>query len=254
MSLCANLKKYRKELGVTQQVLAKRAGLSFSMVSKLESGEQKNPSFSTLKKLADALEIEPSDLLHTPQTIEEQIDEYLAYKRGLCQCTESAAADKIMGAVTADKIMETVKTDKIMETVTADKITEAATPDKITEAARPDKITEAATPSKIAATTMPDKTSAVTSIDRTATAASADRTTASAPAESSGPDQKGGADIDFLRKLSAINTIPKPLDSNEDDLSNLSTRPELKRLFSVVKNATKEEIEQAIEFFEALRA
>lgn len=227
MSLCANLKKYRKELGVTQQVLAKRAGLSFSMVSKLESGEQKNPSFSTLKKLADALEIEPSDLLHTPQTIEEQIDEYLAYKRGLCQCTESAAADKIMEAVTADKIIEAVTADKI---------------------------TEAATPSKIAAATLPDKTSAVTSIDRTATAASADRTTASAPADSSGPDQKGGADIDFLRKLSAINTIPKPLDSNEDDLSNLSTRPELKRLFSVVKNATKEEIEQAIEFFEALRA
>lgn len=55
MALSDNIKIYRKDAGLTQKVLAARSGLSFSMVSKLESGEQTNPSFETLKKIADVL-------------------------------------------------------------------------------------------------------------------------------------------------------------------------------------------------------
>lgn len=50
-----NLKRIRKEKRITQKQLASLSGLSFSMVSKLESGEQSNPSYDTVKKIASAL-------------------------------------------------------------------------------------------------------------------------------------------------------------------------------------------------------
>lgn len=83
MGLNENIRKFRKEAGLTQKVLAGKSGLSFSMISKLESGEQTNPSFETLRKIADVLKISPGQLLNNPLTIEEQIDEYIEYKRGL---------------------------------------------------------------------------------------------------------------------------------------------------------------------------
>jgi transcriptional regulator with XRE-family HTH domain len=71
------------DAGLTQKALAKKTGLSFSMISKLESGEQTNPSLETIRKIADVLCITPGELLNTPLSIEEQIDEYIEYKRGL---------------------------------------------------------------------------------------------------------------------------------------------------------------------------
>lgn len=56
------LKKARNTKGITQKKLAELSGLSFSMVSKLESGEQSNPSFETISKLAAALDIQSSYL------------------------------------------------------------------------------------------------------------------------------------------------------------------------------------------------
>lgn len=51
------LKKVRKDKKITQKKLAEISGLSFSMVSKLETGEQSNPSFDTVSKLAKALNV-----------------------------------------------------------------------------------------------------------------------------------------------------------------------------------------------------
>ena len=44
MAVKDNLKRIRKEKGLTQRELAEKSKVSFSMVSKLESGEQLNPS------------------------------------------------------------------------------------------------------------------------------------------------------------------------------------------------------------------
>jgi Predicted transcriptional regulators len=77
------MKKFRKDACLTQKALAGMSGISFSMISKLESGEQANPSFETIKKISKALMVTPDQLLATPLTIEEQIDEYIEYKRGI---------------------------------------------------------------------------------------------------------------------------------------------------------------------------
>ena len=48
------LKKIRVQLGITQSELAKAAGVSQSLIAKLESGLV-DPSFSTMKSISDAL-------------------------------------------------------------------------------------------------------------------------------------------------------------------------------------------------------
>ncbi len=84
------------DAGLTQKALAKKTGLSFSMISKLESGEQTNPSLETIRKIADVLYITPGELLNPPLSIEEQIDEYIEYKRGLNR-EKPAAAERGAG-------------------------------------------------------------------------------------------------------------------------------------------------------------
>jgi transcriptional regulator with XRE-family HTH domain len=83
MAMNENIKMFRKDAGLTQKKLASKTGLSFSMISKLESGEQTNPSLETIRKIAEVLRVTPGELLNTPVSIEEQIDEYIEYKRGL---------------------------------------------------------------------------------------------------------------------------------------------------------------------------
>jgi len=48
------VRRIRVSLGVTQSALAKTAGISQSLVAKIEAG-QVDPSFSTIKSIADAL-------------------------------------------------------------------------------------------------------------------------------------------------------------------------------------------------------
>jgi len=47
------LKKIRVQLGITQSELAKAAGVSQSLIAKLESGLV-DPSFSTMKSISEA--------------------------------------------------------------------------------------------------------------------------------------------------------------------------------------------------------
>lgn len=58
-----NIKKIReqKNIGITE--LAKKAKVGIATISELESGIRKNPSGSTLKKIADALDINVNDIL-----------------------------------------------------------------------------------------------------------------------------------------------------------------------------------------------
>lgn len=56
------IKQMRKELGLSQEALADEASLDRTFVSQLETGT-KQPSLTTIFRLAVALRIEASDLL-----------------------------------------------------------------------------------------------------------------------------------------------------------------------------------------------
>lgn len=52
-----NLAKLRKEKGLTQEGLARKANISYHTLIKLESGGIKNPKIETLVKLSKALNV-----------------------------------------------------------------------------------------------------------------------------------------------------------------------------------------------------
>ena len=52
-----NIKKYRNKLGISQDVLSKKANLAFHTIAKIEAGATPNPTIDTVKKIADALDI-----------------------------------------------------------------------------------------------------------------------------------------------------------------------------------------------------
>jgi transcriptional regulator with XRE-family HTH domain len=58
-----NLAKLRKEKGLTQEGLARKADISYHTLIKLESGGIKNPKVGTILKLAEALGITTDKLL-----------------------------------------------------------------------------------------------------------------------------------------------------------------------------------------------
>ena len=58
-----NIKKLRKQKGLSQDRLSKLADISYNTVIKLESGGITNPSIDTLQKLSKALNVSVDDLL-----------------------------------------------------------------------------------------------------------------------------------------------------------------------------------------------
>lgn len=63
MALRENLKALRKKKKLSQRKLSEISGVSYSMVCKLESGEQNNPSLETVEKIASALGVSSGELL-----------------------------------------------------------------------------------------------------------------------------------------------------------------------------------------------
>ena len=55
--------RLRKQQNLTLLQLARRVGVTEAYMSMLESGARKNPSFTTLKKLAKALKIKMWELM-----------------------------------------------------------------------------------------------------------------------------------------------------------------------------------------------
>ena len=56
------LKQFRAVRGMTQEALAKKAGISRVYIARLETGKQ-DPTLSTLVKLAKALKVKVAELL-----------------------------------------------------------------------------------------------------------------------------------------------------------------------------------------------
>jgi DNA-binding XRE family transcriptional regulator len=58
-----NMKKYRKKLGISQDVLSKRANLAYHTIAKIEAGSTLDPRIETVKKIADTLGVTIDDLM-----------------------------------------------------------------------------------------------------------------------------------------------------------------------------------------------
>ena len=58
-----NIRKYRKKLGISQDILSKRANLAFHTIAKIEAGSTPDPRIETVKKIADALGVTLDDLI-----------------------------------------------------------------------------------------------------------------------------------------------------------------------------------------------
>ncbi len=57
------IRHYRQRMGITQEELARRAGLAPTSIVRLESGEVRAPRLSTLGRLAGALQIPVAELV-----------------------------------------------------------------------------------------------------------------------------------------------------------------------------------------------
>lgn len=63
-NLANNIKKLREAKGLSQEKLARLADVANNTLIKMETGENKNPTLETLKKVAKALEVSVDDLIN----------------------------------------------------------------------------------------------------------------------------------------------------------------------------------------------
>lgn len=62
LTLGINIRRYRKERGLSQEALADKVGLAVTYVGQIERG-LRNPTLSVVEKFARALGVKPLDLL-----------------------------------------------------------------------------------------------------------------------------------------------------------------------------------------------
>jgi len=63
-NLAKNIKKLRKAIGLSQEKLARLADVANNTLIKMESGENKNPTLETLKRVAKALGVNVDELIN----------------------------------------------------------------------------------------------------------------------------------------------------------------------------------------------
>ncbi len=56
------IKALRKKIKISQEQLAKQAGITYSTLIKIESGVNDNPTIKTIRKIADALHVSLDEL------------------------------------------------------------------------------------------------------------------------------------------------------------------------------------------------
>lgn len=62
-TIAKNIKKYRKERGLSQDKLARLADVAHATIIKIESGGIQSPTINTVQKIAKALGIGVDDLI-----------------------------------------------------------------------------------------------------------------------------------------------------------------------------------------------
>jgi transcriptional regulator with XRE-family HTH domain len=68
------LRKYRKIAGLSQEALARKSGVDLAVISRLERGLRRAPSYETVVLLARALNLEPEELEPVPDRIRKPPD------------------------------------------------------------------------------------------------------------------------------------------------------------------------------------
>ena len=63
-NLAKNVKRLREAKGLSQERLARLADVANNTLIKMETGENKNPTLETLKKVAKALGVSVDDLIN----------------------------------------------------------------------------------------------------------------------------------------------------------------------------------------------
>ena len=63
-NLAKNIERLRKAKGLSQEKLARLADVANNTLIKMESGENKNPTLDTLKKVAKALDVSVDELIN----------------------------------------------------------------------------------------------------------------------------------------------------------------------------------------------
>jgi transcriptional regulator with XRE-family HTH domain len=110
------IKKTRIARGLSQRELGRLAGLSGAFISQLESGETKNPSYTTIKNIAQALKVSFKDMtaqtstlvtvsLSTPKTPDEIMRELNASLPATIPVYESLNSKKIVSYIFLPKIL-----------------------------------------------------------------------------------------------------------------------------------------------------
>lgn len=61
-TIAKNIKKYRKEKGLSQDKLARLADVAHATIIKIESGGIQSPTIDTVQKIAKALDVGLEDL------------------------------------------------------------------------------------------------------------------------------------------------------------------------------------------------
>jgi len=62
-TIAGKIREARKKSGLSQDKLAREAGVAYNTIVKIESGENPNPTVDTLKKIASALKVDVGDLI-----------------------------------------------------------------------------------------------------------------------------------------------------------------------------------------------
>jgi transcriptional regulator with XRE-family HTH domain len=73
VKLSERIRKTRKDAGISQEELARRAGIGFAAVSRLERGVSHDPHYSTLLNLADALGVPVEALIREEDRSEDPL-------------------------------------------------------------------------------------------------------------------------------------------------------------------------------------
>jgi transcriptional regulator with XRE-family HTH domain len=60
-----NIRKIRKDKGISQDKLSKLADVTHTTLAKIESGVNTNPTINTLQKIAKALDVKVDELLYS---------------------------------------------------------------------------------------------------------------------------------------------------------------------------------------------
>lgn len=71
MTIGENIRKYRKEKGLTQKALGKLCGINEANIRKYEINPNITPQLKTIEKIADALEVTITDLMGMSEYLDE---------------------------------------------------------------------------------------------------------------------------------------------------------------------------------------